>query len=325
MIIYQGLTDLPSDFFAGAVTIGNFDGVHHGHARIMRRVVARAQQFNGPSVVFTFEPHPVRLLRPEAAPPPLTWVNRKVQLLKDLNVDVVIAYPTDHALLALSPAAYFQQIVCDRLRAKAIVEGPNFFFGKDRAGDIQRLAQLCEEHGQSLDIVEPLKLGDDFVSSSRVRRAIAAGDMDAANAMLTRPYRIRGMVMHGAGRGAKIGFPTANVSAIDTLLPAPGVYAGLCHRDGRDWPAAINVGPNPTFGEDKLKIEAHLIDFAGNLYGMPLEVDLLSRLRDIQPFESVDQLANQLAKDVDKTRQIAQVSLAAVNRPQSSAEDSKSD
>jgi riboflavin kinase/FMN adenylyltransferase len=143
-----------------------------------------------------------------------------------------------------------------------------------------------------------VQIDGDYVSSSRVRRLVSQGQIDEARRLLTRPYRIRGMVTHGAGRGHKIGFPTANVDAIDTLLPGAGVYAGAALTGGVRWPAAINVGPNPTFGESALKIEVHLIGYQGQLYGQPLEVDFLSRLRDIHPFASVDALKSQLARDV---------------------------
>lgn len=304
MQLFHAIDELPPGFSAGAVTIGNFDGVHRGHARILQQLNRRAAEVKGPSVVFTFEPHPVRLLRPDAAPAPLTWVDRKAELLSKQNVDVVIAYPTSLGFLALSPQDYFQQIVCEQLRTRAIVEGPNFFFGRDRQGNVGLLRQLCEWQGISLDIVDPLRVGGDFVSSSRVRKAIATGDVDAANEMLTEPYRIRGMVTHGAGRGATIGFATANISAIDTLLPGLGVYAGIAHHKGASYAAAVNVGPNPTFGEDRLKVEAHLIEFAGALYGEPLEVDFIHRLRDIQSFESAEQLKEQLAEDVAKAARV---------------------
>src|SRR6185369_13040438 len=145
------------------------------------------------------------------------------------------------------------------LAAQAMVEGPNFYFGRSRAGDIQTLAQLCVAANVSLEIVQSVAIGNGIVSSSRVRAAISAGDVDLARQMLTRPYRVRGMVTHGAGRGAKIGFPTANLEAIDTLLPAQGVYAARALTPAGNWPAAINIGPNPTFGEQTLKVEAHLI------------------------------------------------------------------
>jgi riboflavin kinase / FMN adenylyltransferase len=301
--LLRSIDNLPDDLRRGAVTIGNFDGVHRGHARLVERLRAKARELGGPAIVFTFDPHPVRLLRPESAPPPLTWTDRKAQLLDELGVTAVIAYPTDEALLALAPEAFFQRIVLDRLQAQAMVEGPNFFFGHKRAGNIDNLASLCNAASVSLEIVQPVQVGSDIVSSSRVRAAVAAGDVDLARQLLTRPYRIRGMVTHGARRGAKIGFPTANLEAIDTLLPAQGVYAARAFTSAGNWPAAVNIGPNPTFGEQALKVEAHLIDFAGSLYGQPLELDFLSRLRSIRPFESIEALKAQLARDVAATRE----------------------
>lgn len=305
MRLLRSLDNLPADLRRGAVTIGNFDGVHRGHAKLVERLLAKARQVGGPAIVFTFDPHPVRLLRPEAAPPPLTWTDRKALLLDELGVTAVIAYPTDEDLLQLTPEGFFDRIIRQQLEARGMVEGPNFFFGRGRAGSIDTLAQLCQQANVSLEVVQPTTIGGQIVSSSRVRDAVAAGDVDLARQLLTRPYRVRGMVTHGAGRGAKIGFPTANIEAIDTLLPAQGVYAASVCTLAGNWPAAVNIGPNPTFGENALKVEVHLIDFTGSLYGQPLEVDFLSRLRSIQSFESVAALKAQLTRDVAAARQIA--------------------
>lgn len=305
MRIVRTAADWPADLLHGALTIGNFDGVHRGHARIISLLRGRAQAVGGPAIVFTFDPHPVRLLRPDAAPPPLTWTERKADLLESLGVDAMIAYPTDEALLALSPQEFFDRIIQAGLRVRAMVEGPNFCFGRQRAGDIRLLANLCSQAGISLTVVEPLQVADRFISSSRVRECIREGDVKAAASMLTEPYRIRGLVTHGSARGSRIGFPTANVSAVDTLLPATGVYAGRAIVESGTWPAAINLGTNPTFGDQTCKVEVHLIGFNGLLYGKPLEVDFLERLRDIRPFASVDELKNQLVRDVEAARQIA--------------------
>ncbi len=305
MKLFRSLDELPDRFRSGAVAVGNFDGVHRGHARIVERLLAAAQRVNGPAVVFTFDPHPVRLLRPDQCPPPLTWTDRKAHLLAELGVDATLAYPTDPALLELPPQVFFDHLLRERLDARALVEGPNFFFGRNRAGTVDVLREYCEKAGVYLEVVPALELEGAAVSSSRVRRLIAAGDIDTASKLLTHPYRIRGMVIHGAGRGARIGFPTANVGAIDTLLPGPGVYAGRAYVARAPWPAAINVGPNPTFGEQALKVEVHLIGFAGSLYGKPLEVDFLSQLRDIRSFDGVEALRAQLHSDVERAAQIA--------------------
>ncbi len=301
--LLRHVTNLPRELRGGAVAIGNFDGVHRGHARIVARVLERARAVGGPAVIFTFDPHPVRILRPADAPPPLTWTDRKAELLAKLGIDVVIAYPADEALLELTAEEFFQHIVCEQLNARSTVEGPNFYFGRGRQGTIDVLKRLTAAAGISLDVVEPLVLGGEFVSSSRVRRLLSEGHVNAARAMLTEPYRIRGMVVHGAGRGAKLGFGTANLDAIDTLLPGAGVYAGRAFVNNTPWPAAINIGPNPTFGEHAMKVEAHLVGWDGApLYGQPLEVDFLDRLRNIQRFDGIDSLKQQLQQDIEATR-----------------------
>jgi len=302
--LFHDLATFPAALRSGAITIGNFDGVHLGHARIVERLLALARRVGGPAVVFTFDPHPVRLLRPEAAPPPLTWTNRKAELLAGLGVDAVLAYPTDETLLALGPEEFFGEIIRSQLDARALVEGPNFRFGRGRGGTIELLEKLATTAGVLIDVVEPLVVAGEVVSSSRVRRLVAAGDVGEARRLLTEPYRVRGMVVHGAGRGAKIGFATANVDAIDTILPAAGVYAGRAAVGGRLWPAAINIGPNPTFGEQTLKVEAHLVGWHDPLYGSPIELDFLERLRAVTRFAGLAELRAQLAADVALTEKI---------------------
>lgn len=306
MQILATLSELPAEVRGGALTIGNFDGVHLGHARLLDRLRRAAQAVGGPAVVFTFDPHPVRLLRPEQAPPPLTWTDRKAELLEELGVDVLVAYPTDEELLRYAPREFFDRIIVAQLGARALVEGPNFYFGHRREGTIATLRAFCEQAEIRLEIVEPVRGEGDLVSSSRIRAQIRQGDVGAARRMLTRPYRIRGIITHGAARGGRIGFPTANLEGTDTLVPAPGVYAGRALVADAHWPAAINIGPNPTFGELAYKIEVHLIGFSGNLYGQLIAVDFFERLRDIQPFPDVRALQEQLHRDVSRARQISE-------------------
>lgn len=284
------------------MAIGNFDGVHLGHRRIVHRLLERARDVQGPAIVFTFDPHPVRLLRPEECPPPLTWTRRKAQLLSEIGVDRVVAYPTDQALLSLSAREFFQSIIVDSLAAKALVEGPNFYFGRNREGNVEMLGRLTVEAGLTLDVVAPAVYDGQWVSSSRIRAAIAEGEVAAAREMLATAYRIRGMVTHGAGRGAQLGFPTANLEAIDTLLPGYGVYAGRAILEDRVQAAAIHLGPNPTFHEKGPKVEVHLIDCQENLYGMPLEVEFMDRLRSIQKFDSEAALKQQMTRDIERAR-----------------------
>jgi riboflavin kinase / FMN adenylyltransferase len=300
--LIRHLDQLPVTLQQGAVAIGNFDGVHRGHARIVERLISVGRSNQGPAVAFTFDPHPAALLRPATTPPPLTTTPRKAELLTRLGVDAVIAYPTDRQLLELSPQEFFEHIVLHQLHARALVEGPNFFFGRRRTGDIRMLETFCRKAGVGLEIVAPLTLDGDIVSSSRIRRALARGDVSAAARLLGRPHRIEGRVQPGAGRGAKLGFPTANLTDVETLLPQPAVYACRAWVGDDAYPAAVNVGGNPTFDEPQHKIEAHLIDFRGSLYEQTLRLDFHARLRDIRPFASVEALIEQLQHDVQTVR-----------------------
>ena len=305
MQIIRHLDALNSSLSGGAVSIGNFDGVHLGHAHIARQLAAQAKQYGGPAIVFTFDPHPIHLLRPEEILPPLTWTDRKAQLLAEQGVDILLAYPTDAALLALSPHDFFAQIVLGRLAPRGMVEGDNFRFGRGRAGDMALLRKLTAENGLDLDVISAVQFENSPVSSTRIRQLLSEGAIQAAAELLTQPYRLRGIVAHGAGRGGPLGFPTANLEALDTLLPAPGVYAGRGFRQEKVWPAAIHIGPNPTFADATSKVEVHLIGCDETLYGSRLEVDFLTRLRDIERFSDAAALKRQLALDVEKTRCVA--------------------
>ena len=306
MRLIRDLDQLPERFRRAAVSIGNFDGVHRGHARIMERLWGLAGRLGTPAVVFTFDPHPARILRPEQAPASLSWTDRKAQLLAELGADAVVAYPTDRALLKLDAREFFDRIVCGRLQARVLVEGPDFFFGRDRLGRIELLRQFCVDAGVTLDVVEPVQIGGEVVSSSRIRRLIAAGRLDQAGPLLTQPHRIRGTVIHGAGRGAKLGYPTANLGRVDTLLPGEGTYAGRAWVENSPWPAAVSIGPNPTFDEPAPKVELHVIGYEGSLYDRAVELDFLTRLRDIRRFGSVEQLLLQMDRDVAATRRIVE-------------------
>jgi riboflavin kinase/FMN adenylyltransferase len=302
--LIRHLDDLSDSLRRGAVTIGNFDGVHRGHARIIERLVAHARQVEGPAIAFTLEPHPARILRPAAAPPALTWIERKAELLGAIGVDVVIAYPTDRAFLNLEAKEFFDRILLERLDAQAIVEGPNFFFGHNRSGNVDLLARFCKQAGVTLEVVEPCVEKQRVISSSRIRQAIAEGKLAEAGRMLTQPYRLRGRVVRGDGRGADLGFPTANLGEVNVLLPGEGVYAGRAFAEDRVWSAAISIGPNWTFDDNKHKVEAFLVEYDGSLYGHTIEVDFIERLRDIERFASVRDLTAALQRDVETTQAI---------------------
>lgn len=297
--------DEPATFRGGFVSIGNFDGVHRGHRAMVAALIRNAHQRDVPAVVFTFDPHPISILRPRQAPPPLATAERKLALFERLGVDTVIVYPTDMELLRLTADEFFQQVVRGTLAATGLVEGPNFFFGHDRLGTIESLREFCAHSGISLEIIQPEIHHGRLVSSTEIRGLVLSGRVAEAGDLLGEPYSVSGLVVHGAERGRTIGFPTANLSEIKTVLPPDGVYAGRCWHLGRDYPAGINLGPNPTFGDGERKFEAHLDGFTGDLYGRTIEIEFLDRLRDTRPFAGVTELQAQLRQDIERVRALA--------------------
>lgn len=306
MRLIRELKDLPDELRHGAVSIGNFDGVHLGHAHLVERLVARAHEHNGPALVFTFDPHPATVLRPEEIPPSLTWTQRKVELLGHLGVDMVVAFAADTALLKLSPHEFFERIILRHLGSQAIVEGSNFFFGHRRQGDVKLLGQLCVQHGLVLDVVNPIVVDGEIVSSSRIRKLVTRGQIDQVNRLLTEPYRIRGSVVHGKGRGAKLGVPTVNLDRIESMLPGQGIYAGRAWVGDRAWPAALNIGPNCTFDEHVVKIEAHLIGADEDFYDAEVEIEFFQRLREPKKYASVELLVEQINHDIRNALKIVE-------------------
>jgi riboflavin kinase/FMN adenylyltransferase len=293
-----------------AVAVGNFDGVHLGHAAIASRLVAAAEVLGVPAVALTFDPHPASLLRPGLAPAPLTTPARRADLLLALGLDAVLVQPTDAAFVALSAEQFFARILRSRLGGVAFVEGQDFRFGAGRAGDVAMLAHLAAAEGATVEVVPAVRIGGETVSSSRLRTLLAAGDVAAAATLATAPYRLTGTVEPGARRGAGLGFPTANLGGIATLVPAAGVYAARARLAGdgpsHAWfPAAVNIGTSPTFETTTPTVEAHLVGFAGDCYGRVLDVDFLERLRETRRFGSVEELKSQLADDVARAVTIA--------------------
>ncbi|QDU59294.1 Riboflavin kinase [Planctomycetes bacterium Pan216] len=301
-MIHDCFDELPSELRHGVVSIGNFDGVHRGHRRLLARLRTRAQALGAPAIAVSFEPHPIALLRPQFAPTPLVWPGRKAELLRAAGADGVIIYQADHRLLDLEARAFFDDIIRGRLQAVAMVEGPNFGFGKGRAGNVDTLRQFCREATMPCDIVGLVEGEGEAVSSTRIRGALREGEIEDAQRMLGRPHRIRGKVVQGDQRGATIGFPTANLESIPVLVPKDGVYAVRVHVGETPYAGACHVGTNPTFDQEKRKVEIHLLDYSGSLYGAWVEVDFLSRLRGTERFADLAALKAQLAQDVDEVR-----------------------
>jgi riboflavin kinase/FMN adenylyltransferase len=294
----------PPGFAGGAVTVGNFDGVHPGHVALVTAAKRRAKEVGGPAVAVTFDPPPYQVLFPNApSRPPLTTLPDRADLLHAAGADHVVILRTTPELLALTPDEFFRELLVRQLGARAVVEGFNFRFGRGRAGDTTTLRGLCASAGLGFEEVPPLAVGGEAVSSSRVRAALLAGDVSTAADLLGRPYCVAGPVVAGASRGRTIGFPTANLGDVPTVLPGNGVYAVRATVEGMSWPAAANVGPNPTFGEDARKVEVHLIGFAGDVYGRPLAVEFVRKLRDTRPFAGVAELTEQLKQDIEAAKE----------------------
>jgi len=273
---------------------------------MLSALVAQAGKLNGPSLAMTFDPPPVALISPEKVPPRLSTVERKAELMAKLGVDALLVYPTNRAFLGLTADEFFQQIVLEQLQARGLVEGENFCFGRNRSGTADVLRSYCEQSGLELQIVPPVTAGEVMISSTRIRDSIRNGRVDEAVDLLGHPYQLTGRVVSGAQRGRQLGFPTANLSEVKTLIPAPGVYAGSCNVSGVRLAAAVNIGPNPTFAEQEHKIEIHLIGHNGDLYGQELSVDLFAACRSIQQFDSAESLKLQLEKDIRHIRGLFQ-------------------
>jgi riboflavin kinase/FMN adenylyltransferase len=298
-----GLRSLP----AGAVlSIGNFDGVHRGHQRLLE--IARALKLSTPArtlAVATFEPHPLTVLRPGHAPPRLTCLNLKRKLLADAGVDVLIELPPAQEVLNLS-AEQFWAILRDEARIAHLVEGHSFNFGKGRGGTIEKLQTWTREGDVRLHLVDSVKVPLlDMqivpVSSTTIRWLLEQGRVRDAAICLGRAYTLDGTVVAGAARGRELGCPTANLQCSDQIIPSDGVYAGRCRVDDYFWPAAVSIGTNPTFGQNPRTIEAHLIGFCGDLYGQSLQLDLLDWQREQRTFAGVEALKDWIARDIQQT------------------------
>jgi riboflavin kinase/FMN adenylyltransferase len=295
----------PAVIRGGALTLGNFDGLHRGHQALVAELCRHSRAVSGPAVALTFDPHPLQLLRPEVFQPVLTTVLERAELLQGCGADHVVILHTTEQLLHLRALEFFQNVILDRLGARAVVEGTNFCFGRNREGTMDTLAELCRSAALRLVIVPPVLCADRPVSSSRVRNELLRGAVREAMVLLDRPYRLRGIVGIGQRRGRTIGFPTANLEQVQTLVPGDGVYAVRVQQREHTWPGAANIGPNPTFGEQARKVEVHLVGFQGDLLGQSLAVDFLERLRDTRPFPGVAQLVEQLHQDVAAASRIA--------------------
>lgn len=309
MQLVSALADLtPDDFPDGsAVAVGKFDGLHLGHRAIVASLLRTAERDGLRSVVLTFENNPLSLLQPEACPLPLASPRQRLELLEAAGVDVCVMVEFDKAFAAIPAREFVEQVLVERLNVRHVLLGEDFRFGHRGLGDAALLRELGPAHGFTAEAVQ--SVGDDAheaVSSTLIRDAVLSGDLPAARAMLGRCHAVRGTVVHGDARGRELGFPTANLGGVvEGLVPAHGVYAGAVVIDGVERDAAISVGVNLTFEpEGEARVEAFVLDFAGDLYGKQMEVRFAERIREMLPFSSVDALIERMHEDVAQTREI---------------------
>jgi riboflavin kinase/FMN adenylyltransferase len=320
--IWNDPTEVPEDFGPSVVTIGNFDGVHRGHQQVLSQLIRTARMNRAKSVAVTFDPHPSQVHRPESAPELIMGLEDKLQALSELGLDAVLVMKYSLELASLTPEEFVGSVLVDSLHASHVVIGHDTRFGRGNSGDLNTMKQLGEQFGFEVLVIsefgsEGFPLHDDGgtdrrCSSTWVREALNDGDVATAAAVLGRPHRMRGEVVHGAARGRALGFPTANLAhEASGLIPADGIYAGwLVDQDGTRWPAAISVGSNPTFDGVSRQVEAHVIDRPEesvddfDLYGQTVVVEFVARLRGMVAYRGPEALVEQMREDVVQTHGI---------------------
>lgn len=297
---FSGLNEIKNS----VLTLGNFDGLHIGHRRVLEKVVERARRFGAPSVVYTFEPHPLKVVSPEKSPPLLIDIEDKIRLINETGADWLVLAEFTKAFAATHPRQFVEDVLVNALSVREVWVGHDFSFGKGKSGTVEYLKELGGEFGFRVFVVDAYKRRGEVVSSSRIRAYVKDGEVKKAAALLGRLYSIKGKVVGGREIGKEIGFPTANLEVESELVPKNGVYAAFAIVEGREREAVLNIGVAPTFGGKGRTIEVHILDFCDNIYGKKVEVRFASRLRDETAFPSRDALVKAIKKDIDRTRKI---------------------
>lgn len=304
MEIYQGIEQVRHRLKNPAITIGNFDGVHTGHQALFRKVKEWAQKLDGQSVVMTFHPHPLEVLFPGKPLSFITSHEQKLDLIADFGIDATIVVPFSKDFSQISAREFVEDLLVGSIGVKAVVVGYDYRFGRNREGDISFLRQLGEEHGFQVDTVPGIRMDDMVVSSTAIRKMIVEGNISKANQLLGRLFEVSGTIIPGRKRGAGLGFPTANIRMPAQTPPRTGVYVVEAEIDGNTYGGAANLGYNPTFGDVDLSLEVHLFDFNQDVYGKPISVRFIDRLRDEKRFSGPQDLIDQIRKDVETARKI---------------------
>jgi len=304
MQVFRHLEEVPADLGPTVVSVGNFDGVHIAHQAVVRKMAERAHAIGGKAVAVTFEPHPLRILRPDSAPKLLSPIEMKLSLLEETGVDAVLVLPFTRDVSLMSAHDFARNVLVDTLHAREVHEGYNFHFGHKAEGNVATLAEFGREMGFAVHTYSEQLLRGHHVSSSEIRQLIAAGRVERARALLGRPFSIVSTPGRGRGYGTRYTVPTVNLARYDELVPANGVYITWMRISGECFHAVTNVGVRPTFGPDSFAIESHLLNFHPIELLAQTEVELifLKRLRDEKKFDSIDALKEQIGRDVDRAQ-----------------------
>jgi riboflavin kinase/FMN adenylyltransferase len=293
----------PDGWHQPVLALGNFDGLHRGHMKIIERVVRAAAQRATTPLVLTFDPHPTRIVRPDGAPPLLMTMAQKVEVLGRAGVKGVAVVRFSREIASWDPETFVRLVLHDWLGVAEVWVGANFVFGHDRAGNVTRLRQLGAGYGFGAEAIEPVRYREFVVSSSRARKLVSEGRVEDAAALLGRDYFMDGTVVHGLQRGRALGFPTANLDTENELLPPNGVYATLATLDGVEYPAVTNIGVRPTFHlPSATVVETHVLDMDRDLYGKPMRVAFAHRIREERTFDGVEALKAQITADCQSAR-----------------------
>ncbi len=295
----------PARWLSPVLALGNFDGLHRGHQKIIERVRRSAADRNGASLVLTFDPHPPRVVRPDKAPPLLMTMSQKLAALERAGLSGAAVVRFTEAVSRWSPENFVRQVLVDWLRVAEVWVGADFLFGHERAGNFSMLRTLGQQYGFRVEKIDPVRYKEFVVSSTRIRRLVAEGRVDEAGALLGHHYAIEGDVVHGAQRGRQLGFPTANLSTHNELVPPTGVYATAAEIGGTRWPAVTNIGVRPTFETaGAVTVETHVLGLDADVYGARLSLSFIQRLRDERRFPDVDALREQIEADVRRARRL---------------------
>jgi riboflavin kinase/FMN adenylyltransferase len=307
MRVIHDLNELKKPLKNPVLTIGNFDGVHKGHLVLFDKVKERAKAINGQSVVMTFDPHPIKVMKPGNGPPLITPIEQKLELISNAGIDVILCLSFTLEFASISAESYVQDILVDKVGVKEIVVGYDYTFGRKRQGNVTLLREMGERLGFRVHLMDPVHLDDALVSSTSIRELVQEGNLSDAKKLLGRDYQICGTVIKGKDRGGRLlGFPTANLKPVDELIPKRGVYAVTVVVNDHTWHGVTNIGYNPTFGDDALTVETHLLDFSEDIVGKPIKIQFIKRLRDEKTFGDVKELSDQITHDIEQARELPQ-------------------